>query len=427
MTLTKPNYMPRLADQQLTDMLEAFGAVCIEGPKWCGKTWTALNQALSVAFIANPDNNFQTRTMAQLNPALILTGKHPRLIDEWQEVLPLWDAVRFAVDQQADRGQYILTGSATPNYKGVLHSGAGRIGRMRMRTMSLYESGDSDGSVSLCEILSGSLPARTTQAPSLEHLIALCVRGGWPGSLGLPAKAAAELPRAYLSSVIEDDIHRLEGIQRDRQKMWMLLRSLARNESTLATNATLRRDMLETDGETIHVETVAEYLNVLERMFLREDQGAFDPNMRSSVRVGKSKKRHFVDPSLAVAALGATPGMLLDDLNTFGFLFEALCERDLQIYASALNAQLFHYRDASGREIDAVIECEDGTWGAFEIKLGQDKIDEAAKHLLHIRQLMTDDPRAKPPAILCVICGLGEYAYTRADGVMVAPITSLKP
>ena len=426
MSLTPNGYRKRLIDKQLEKNLRAFGAVCIEGPKWCGKTWSALNQANSVCYIASPENNFQYRTMAQLSPDLVLQGESPRLIDEWQEVPALWDAVRFTVDQSRNRGQFVLTGSATPTQKGIFHSGTGRIARMHMRPMSLFESGDSSGLVPLHDLFARSMNAVKTEKTTLERLISWTVRGGWPGAIDLDVASAAHIPKAYLQSIIEDDIRQIDGVSRDSKKLTMLLRSLARNVSTIVSIKTLVNDIAEDFGETIHEDTVADYLNALQRLFIIEDQRAFNPNMRSSVRVGKSSKRHFVDPSLAVAALGATPERLLNDLRTFGFLFESLCIRDLRIYAEAIDGQLFHYRDATGREIDAVIELPDGTWGAFEIKLGANQIDDAAKHLLSIKKLMQEDPKAKAPSVLCVVCGLIDFSYTREDGVMVVPIHALK-
>jgi len=426
MSLTPNGYRKRLIDKPLEENLLAFGAVCIEGPKWCGKTWTALNQANSVCYIASPENNFQYRTMAQLSPDLVLQGENPRLIDEWQEVPALWDAVRFTVDQSGNRGQFILTGSATPTQKGILHSGTGRIARMHMRPMTLFESGESNGSVSVLDLFTQSMKSAKTEKVTLDHLISWTVRGGWPGSIGLDLASAARIPKAYLQNIVEDDIRQVDGVNRDSKKLTMLLRSLARNVSTIVSIKTLVHDIAEDFGEQINVDTVADYLNALQRLFIIEDQRAFNPNMRSSVRVGKSSKRHFVDPSLAVAALGATPERLLNDLRTFGFLFESLCIRDLRIYAESIGAQLFHYRDATGREIDAVIELPDGTWGAFEIKLGANQIDEAAKHLLSIKKWMQEDPKATPPSILCVVCGLIDFSYTREDGVMVVPIHALR-
>lgn len=426
MSLTKTGYRTRIIDEQIENNLRIFGAVCIEGPKWCGKTWTALNHVNSACYIASPENNFQYRTMAQLSPDLVMKGESPKLLDEWQEVPPLWDAVRFSVDQTQQRGQFILTGSATPNQRGILHSGTGRIVRMQMRPMSLYESGDSSGSISLKGLFAEPLKAVQTGGVLLDRLIALTVRGGWPGSLGLDVNSSAELPKAYLRNVIEDDIRHVDGVNRDTRKLRLLLRSIARNESTVVSNRTLRKDMLEDMGESIDVDTVADYLNALNRLFILEDQCAFNPNLRSSIRVGKSAKRHFIDPSLAVAALGATPERLMNDLNTFGFLFEALCVRDLRIYSESFGAQIFHYRDDSGREIDAVIELPDGKWGAFEIKLGANQVEKAAKDLVAIKNFMEADPNAKAPDVLCVICGLANFAYTREDGVMVVPIAALK-
>lgn len=426
MSLAKSEYRKRIIDEKLEKYLSAFGAVCIEGPKWCGKTWTALNQSNSVLYVASPENNFQNRTLAQMSPDLALSGESPRLLDEWQEVPSLWDAVRFAVDQLPDRGRFILTGSATPNQKGVLHSGTGRIARLQMRPMSSFESGNSNGSISLQELFLKPLQPTPALGITLTELIALTVRGGWPGSLDLPIDAAAELPKSYLKNVIENDIQRVDGKSRDVRKMTLLLRSLARNESTVVHNRTLQRDMKEYEDESIGADTISEYLNLLTRLFIIEDQPAFNPSLRSSIRVGKSAKRHFIDPSLTIAALGATPERLLHDLNTYGFLFEAMCIRDLRIYAESFGAQIFHYRDDSGREIDAVIELPDGSWGAFEIKLGANQIDEAAQTLLATKKWLAEDPKAKVPDVLGVICGLSQFGYTRKDGVMVIPITALK-
>ena len=427
MSLTKPEYRERIMDTKIANALKIFGAVCIEGAKWCGKTWTALHHANSVFFLSSPENNFQNRMMAQLSPEMVLTGEAPRLLDEWQEAPSLWDAVRFAVDQGTDKGRFLLTGSATPNRKGILHSGTGRIARIRMRPMSLYESGDSEGNVSLQGLFQHTLTSVATAEKTLEQLIEVTLRGGWPGALSVDASLSGELSKAYLRNVLEEDLARFDGVKRDQRKLNLLLRSLARNESTVVSNRALYRDMLEDAGEAISMDTLSDYLNVLEKLFIIEDQPAFDPNLRSSVRVGKSAKRHFVDPSLAVAAMGATKERLLQDLRTFGFLFESLCIRDLRIYAESFDAQLFHYRDDAGREIDAVIELPDGRWGAFEIKLGASQVDEAAKSLLAIKKLMEEDSSAKAPEILCVICGLGQFAYARPDGVLVVPVSALKP
>lgn len=420
-------YRPRLVDARIEEYLEAFGALCIEGPKWCGKTWTAAYHSKSAIYIGDPAGNFQNRTLAALSPDLVLEGEAPRLIDEWQEVPPLWDAVRHKVDQSPARGRYILTGSATPNHKGILHSGAGRIGRLRMRPMSLYESGDSGGEVSLAALCRGELTPVMTGSVSLTALIELIIRGGWPGSLGLSAEQAALLPGEYLRAVIEDDVYRMDGVRRDTGKMRLLLCSLARNESTTATNRKLMKDIKAIDDEDIDANTVAAYLDIFRRLFLIEDQPPFAANIRSSVRLKQAEKRHFVDPSLACALLGATPQGLIQDLETLGFLFEALCERDLRLYAETFGASLYHYQDYENNEIDAVVALPDGSWAAFEIKLGAAQIDAAAANLLKIKEKIAADPKGRPPHVCVVLCGLTNAAYKRADGVFVVPLTALAP
>lgn len=420
------NYMPRIIDRKIEEYLRIFGAICVEGPKWCGKTWTSSHHSRSRIFIGDPAGNFQNRQLAEMSPSLVLEGETPRLIDEWQEVPPIWDAVRYQVDQNAQKGQFILTGSATPNHKGILHSGAGRIAKLRMRPMSLFESGDSSGKVSLESLCHGTLTPVMTGEVDLKALIGLIVRGGWPGALHLPVEQAAMLPAEYLNAVIDDDVYRMDGIRRNTAKMRLLLRSLARNESTTATNKTLKNDIREMDDEDIDVETVKEYLDIFDRLFLTDNQLPFSTGVRSSVRVKQAVKRHFCDPSLACSLLKITPERLMGDLETLGFLFEALCERDLRIYADAFGAALYHYQDYRGREIDAVLELPDGQWCAFEIKLGANQIDAAAQNLLTIRQEIADDPKGKPPAVLCVLCGMANAAYRRPDGVFVVPVTALK-
>lgn len=419
-------YRTRIIDSQIDQYLSAFGAVCIEGPKWCGKTWTSSFHSKSEFFLGDPAGGFQNRKLAELSPELVLEGETPRLIDEWQEVPPIWDAIRYKVDQTAEKGQYILTGSATPNHKGILHSGAGRIAKLRMRPMSLYESGDSSGMVSLKALCQGNLTPVMTGPVDLKRLIELIVRGGWPGSLDLPVKEAALLPAEYLNAVINDDVYRIDGVKRDTSKMRLLLHSLARNESTTVTNKTLKNDIKEMDDEDIDVETVASYLDIFKRLFLTDHQPPFSSNLRSSVRIKQAEKRHLADPSLTCALLKATPSALLGDLETLGFLFEALCERDLNIYAQAFGASLYHYQDYSGREIDAVIELADGQWCAFEIKLGANQIDQAADNLMKIKNELGKNEKAVLPSVLCVICGLSNAAYQREDGVFVVPITALK-
>lgn len=424
--MNQNEYMPRIIDRKIEEYLKAFGAICVEGPKWCGKTWTSSYHCKSEILIGDPAGNFQNRRIAEMSPALVLEGAVPRLIDEWQEVPPIWDAVRHKVDQVAKKGQYILTGSATPNHKGILHSGAGRIAKIRMRPMSLYESGDSSGVISLEKLCNGELTPAMTGEVDLRKLIELIVRGGWPGSIHVPIEQAALLPAEYLNAVIDDDVYRIDGIKRNTTKMRLLLRSLARNESTTVTNKTLKNDIKEKDDEDIDVETVKEYLDIFERLFLTDNQPPFSAGVRSSVRIKQAVKRHFSDPSLACSLLKLTPASLLGDLETLGFLFEALCERDLKIYAESFGGNLYHYQDYLGKEIDSVIELPDGKWCAFEIKLGANQIDEAAKSLLNIKKAFEDDAKGNPPAILCVICGLSSAAYQRPDGVYVVPITALR-
>lgn len=419
-------YLKRLIDGQIEKHLSAFGAVCIEGPKWCGKTWTSSFHAASEIRIGDPDGNFQNRRLAEMNPSLVLSGESPRLIDEWQEVPALWDAVRAYVDKNGIKGGFILTGSSTPKNKGILHSGAGRIARLRMHTMSLYEAGYSTGQVSLKDICAGNAPSLLTGEVDLHEIIDRIIRGGWPENIGIPLELAKLLPGQYINAVLSDDVFRLDGKRRDTNKMHRLLRSLARNESTTVSNRTLKRDINEKDGSDIDIDVISEYLDLFGRLFLIDNQPPFSTSLRSSSRIKQQEKRHFCDPSLACALLNATPEMLLGDLNTLGFLFEALVERDLRIYASTFDAQLYHYQDYRNKEIDAVIEMPDGEWCAFEIKLGANEIDAAAFNLLKIKQSFEQDEKAKPPKILCVVCGLSNAAYLRPDGVYVVPLTALK-
>ncbi|MCM1123921.1 MAG: DUF4143 domain-containing protein [Eubacterium sp.] len=418
-------YKKRIIDKSIEEYLRTFGAVCIEGPKWCGKTWTSSFHSSSEIYLGDPEGNFQNRKLAELSPALVLEGETPRLIDEWQEVPALWDAVRHKVDQKAEKGQFILTGSATPNHKGILHSGAGRIARLRMRPMSLSESGNSSGTVSLEKLCDHEMSPVMTGEVELKKLLDYIIRGGWPTNMELDSEQAALLPIRYLEAILEDDIYRLDGIKRDLSKMKLLLRALARNESTTVTNRSLKRDVKEADREDIDLDTISVYLDIFTRLFLIDNQPPFAVKIRSSVRVKQAEKRHLSDPSLACALLKATPKKLLGDLETLGFLFEALCERDLKIYGESFGASLYHYQDYRNREIDAVLELKDGEWCAFEIKLGANQIDAAAQNLLKIDNEIKKEG-GKEPKILCVICGLSNAAYRREDGVYVVPITALK-
>lgn len=421
----KSKYKPRVIDAMVKKYLSAFGAVCIEGPKWCGKTWTSSFHSNSEFLIGDPSNNFQNRSLAEMSPSLVLEGETPRLLDEWQEVPAIWDAVRYTVDQRADKGQFILTGSSTPKRKGILHSGAGRVGKLRMRTMSLYESGESSGEVSLEKLCNGELKSVLTGEVDLRDLAYYTVRGGFPGNLNTAPEYAFLLPQSYLDAILDDDSQRIDNKKYDTNKMRLLLRSLARNESTTATKKKLLNDIKENDDETIDDDTITTYLDVFNRLFLIDNQPPFSTNIRSSVRVKQAEKRHFCDPSLACALLKATPDRLIGDLNTFGFLFEALVERDLKVYAESFGANLFHYQDYNNKEVDAVIELSDGRWCAFEINLGANQIDKAAESLIELKNNILKNGGIAP-SVLCVICGMSNAAYIRPDGVFVVPITALK-
>jgi predicted AAA+ superfamily ATPase len=423
--MEREDYRPRLIDNIIDSYLEAFGAVCVEGPKWCGKTWTSSYHCKSEIMLGNPDGNFQNRQLAQMSPSLVLEGETPRLIDEWQEVPQLWDAVRYKVDQSGNKGQFILTGSATPNHKGILHSGAGRIAKLRMRPMSLFESGNSSGDISLKDICEGRIEPKISGEVDLRKLIDFIIRGGWPANQETTLKQAAYLPIQYIRAVLDDDVYRIDNVKRDKHKMELLLRSLARNEATTVTNKKLKNDIKEIDDEDIDVETVSAYLDVFQRLFLTDNQKPFEAKLRSSIRIKQAEKRHLSDPSLAAALLNATPEMLLNDLNTLGFLFEALCERDLKIYAESFDAELYHYQDYNNNEMDAVIAMPDGKWCGFEIKLGANQIDMAAENLIKIKNEIKANGGIAPDS-LCVICGLSNAAYQRPDGVFVVPITALR-
>jgi len=425
MAIDKSKYKPRVIDKTIIEFLATFGAVCIEGPKWCGKTWTSSYHSNSEFLIADPAYNFRNKELATISVATTLEGKTPRLIDEWQEVPQIWDAVRYEVDKRALKGQFILTGSSTPKRKGLLHSGAGRIGKLRMHTMSLHESGNSTGVVSLEELCNGNITPNMTGKVDIQNLAEYIVRGGWPGNMDTSVKNIALLPESYINAILDDDTQRIDDKKYDITKMKLLLRSLARNESTTATNARLANDIKEIDDESIDSDTISTYLDVFSRMFLLDNQPPFSTNIRSPIRVKQSEKRHFCDPSLACALLGITPKKLIGDLNAFGFLFEALCVRDLKIYAESFGALLYHYQDYSNREIDAVIEMPNGKWCAFEIRLGANKIDKAAKSLLNVCSKIVEGGGIAP-SVMCVICGLTNAAYKRDDGAYVVPITALK-
>ena len=418
------DYKPRLIDRKLDFYLSTFGAVCVEGPKWCGKTWTSLFHSKSAFMVGDPADNFANRQLALLEVGKTLEGVVPHLIDEWQEVPAIWDAVRYAVDQKSETGRFILTGSSTPQNKGVLHSGTGRIASIPMHPMSLWESGDSSGLVSLADVCSGrDIGVQNADCPSVDRLVSLVVRGGWPGALGLGDAQAVMIPREYVENVVKIDVQRLDDIERDPVKVRKCLRSLARNESTTASTATIRSDIAEFDDTSMGINTVTAYLAAFRRLFLTHDTEPFSPFLRSPVRIKQQAKRRFCDPSIAVALLGATPEMLMRDLRTFGFLFESLAVRDLEIYAESLDARLFHYQDYDNDEFDAVLQFPDGTWSAFEVKFNPADVDEAAGDLVRIAAKFTHNP----PRSLAVVVGKQGIAHRRPDGVYVLPLTALKP
>jgi hypothetical protein len=421
--MPRKGYISRLVDERIKLYLSTFGAVCIEGPKWCGKTWTSLEHSASAFMLADPTDNFANRQLASLDVTKALAGKTPHLIDEWQEIPAIWDAVRYNVDQSTECGRYLLTGASTPLAKGVVHSGTGRIASIRMHPMSLFERGESEGAVSLKDVCEGKgIGVQSVKSPSLEDLAYFVVCGGWPGSLGKSFRQASIIPREYVENVIKVDMRKVDGIERDEAKVRKCLRSLARNESTTVSTATIRDDIAEVDDSSLGINTVTSYLDAFKRMFLTNDIEPFSPFLRSPTRIKQLAKRHFCDPSIAAALLGATERMLMRDLRTFGFLFESLALRDLQIYAEALGAELYHYQDYDGREIDAVVQFEDGAWSAFEIKLNPEQVDDAAEGLKKIAAVF----RHNPPVALSVVVGKSGNAYRREDGVYVLPITALR-
>ena len=420
------NYKKRIIDEKIARYLKLFGAICIEGPKYSGKTWTARYHAKSETLLyVNTATGANDLELAKMSPQVILEGEKPKLIDEWQEATNLWDEIRYDVDRTGLKGQYILTGSSTPKRDGISHSGAGRFGKVYMRTMSLYETGDSTGDISLKDICASNFIDKATGKVELRNLARLIIRGGFPGNISYTADDAKEVVNEYMNLIIDDDLYRLDGISRDKHKVRLLLKSLARNESTTVTNNTLKNDIKEIDNEDIDIDTLASYLNAFDRLFLLDNDEPFSTNIRSSVRVKQAKKRHFADPSMACALLNLTEDKLINDLETFGFLFESLVIHDLKVYADSFNAKCYHYQDYQNKEIDQVIELEDGSWCAFEIKLGANQIDNAAKNLINIRDSILKE-NGKAPSALCVVCGLATAAYKRPDGVYVVPITSLK-
>lgn len=414
-------YRPRVVDRELSDLLKSVGAVVIEGPKACGKTETGRQVARSEVRL---DVDPAARQAAEVDPSLLLDGDVPRLLDEWQLAPALWNHVRRAVDDRRAAGQFILTGSAVPADDVTRHTGAGRMARMRMRPMSLFESGHATGDVSLSRLLDGDAPRAAATGTTLPDLATRIAVGGWPGLLDFPVAQALRAIRAYLDEIRRTDIQRAEGVAHDPEKVLLLMRSLARNVATMVSLATLARDVGGPD-EALAKNTVSAYHEALGRLMVVEDQPAWAPHLRSRSRIRTSPRRHFTDPSLAVAALRATPERLLQDLNLLGLLFESLVTRDLRVYAQACEAQVLHYKDNTDLEVDAVVEALDGRWAAFEVKLGVGSVEAGVASLKKFADRV-DTTKCGHPQRMAVITGAGP-AYTRPDGVAVIPITALGP
>lgn len=420
-------YKARIADGILKRKLEGKGAVLIEGPKWCGKTTTAEQIAESVLYMDEPETREQNVMMASLNPKRLLNGTCPRLIDEWQIAPKLWDAVRFEVDHRGELGQFILTGSAVPpETKEITHSGTGRFTWLTMRPMSLYESGDSTGEVSLSELFKAPEYVDGGSSIDLDRLAFLVCRGGWPQSIGMRDEIALDQATDYYDGVVHSDINRADGIEKNAERVKRLMRSLARNQGSQTANTVIAEDIAANDSASMDDNTVALYINALKKIFVVEDMPAWNPNLRSKTAIRSSDTRYFVDPSIAVAALGIGPEDLMADLKTFGLLFETMCVRDLRVFADAMNGQIYHYRDKNGLECDAVVHLRNGNFGLVEIKLGGDKlIEEGAKNLKTLASKI-DTEKMKSPAFMMILTGVGDYAYRREDGVYVVPIGCLK-
>ena len=425
MSLRKENYIDRLIDKKIEDYLSIFGAISIEGPKWCGKTWASLNHANSKILL--DDDKIKEKAKLDLN--LILNDEKPELIDEWNLIPEVWDAVRRKCDDTTEKGNYILTCSTkltdAEQKEKIHHSGAGRIGKIEMHTMSLYESGDSTGKVSIQDMLNDNIKNSLNEKVTLDKLANLIIRGGWPSNIRTEERKANIIPKSYIKAILDKDIH--DDKKRDISKMNMLLKSLARNESTIANKNTLLKDIEENAGQKECIEsrtTIDDYLDVLNRLHIIENQDAYSENYRSPDRIGKSAKRHFTDPSLACACLDLTKDKLIDDLRTFGFMFEAIVERDLKIYMNYLDGKLFHFRDnVTGLEVDSILEFNDGEYAAVEIKLGYHQVEEAKKNLINFSNNMV-----KKPKFMCVIVGYTDViAKDPETGIYIVPITALKP
>lgn len=420
-------YNYRIVDSLLQDKLEAKGAVLIEGPKWCGKTTTATQKAASILHMDNPTEKEQNLALAKLNPLRLLKGAVPRLIDEWQIAPTLWDSIRYEVDQREEMGQFILTGSAVPaDTKEINHSGTGRFSWLMMRPMSLYESKESTGEISLKELFDENTNIDGENPNDIEKLAFLICRGGWPGAIDLKEKPALQQAFDYLDGVAKSDINRADGIEKNEERVRRIMRSFARNQGSQTPTTAIANDILANDSSSVNEDTVQTYIKALKKIFVIEDMPAWNPNLRSKSAIRTSDTRYYVDPSIATASLGLGPEDLLNDLNTFGLLFETMCVRDLRIFAESINGSVYHYRDNTGLECDAVVHLRNGKYGLIEIKLGgDDLIEEGAKTLKKLKDCI-DTTKMNKPSFLMVLTGIGKYAYKREDGVLVVPIGVLK-
>lgn len=420
-------YKERIADKLLKRRLQGKGAVLIEGPKWCGKTTTAEQLAESILYMDDPESIHQNLTLAEIDPKRLLNGKTPRLIDEWQLAPKLWDAVRFEVDHRNDLGQFILTGSSVPaSSEHIHHTGTGRFSWLLMRPMSLYESLESTGDVSLSELFNSPDQISGENHLDINKLAFVVCRGGWPRATDLKNEIALDQAFDYYDAVVHSDISKVDGVTRNPERVKRLMRSYARNQGSQATNKLLCDDISANESDNIDSDTVSSYINALKRIFVIEEMEAWNPNLRSKTAIRTSNTRYYIDPSIAAAALGLGPQDLLSDLRTFGLLFETMCIRDLRVFADVLNGNVYHFRDKTDLECDAVIHLRNGSYGLIEIKLGGESLIEEGAATLKKLNGKLDTSKMKKPSFLMILTGIGNYAYRRPDGIYVVPIGCLK-
>ena len=420
-------YRPRIVDEMLKDKLEAKGAVLIEGPKWCGKTTTALQVAASVLRMDEPSRRDANIQMSEIEPERLLEGDTPRLIDEWQIAPKLWDAARYEVDIRGEEGQFILTGSAVPvDSEDITHSGTGRFTWLMMRPMSLYESGESSGEVSLKDLFNKPYKITGISEHNIDDLTFLICRGGWPHAIGMKEKAALSQAEDYYDAVVKSDINRADGVNKNPERVKRLMRSFARNQGAQIGYTTLRDDIQANDTGSLNEDTVASYVDALKKIFVIEDMPAWNPNLRSKTSIRSADTRYYIDPSIATAALGIGPNDLVNDLNTMGLLFETLCVRDLRVYAESIGGDVLHYRDKSGLECDTVIHLRNGRYGLAEIKLGGQKLIEEGVENLKALEKKIDTSKMPGPSFMLIVVGIGDFAYRREDGIYIVPIGCLR-